>query len=101
MISRTFDGDIPFCFSLFVVRLRDEAASASTDGILIVEFSRDETVGQPTRAYFSLRSLRRKDIKTREAIDGPKADSKGASPARLYDGRRGSHADYLIVASLD
>ena len=30
-----FDGDIAFCFSLFVVRLRDEAASVSTGGILI------------------------------------------------------------------
>jgi hypothetical protein len=36
-----------FCFSLFVVRLRDEAASVSTGGILIVESSRDEMVGQP------------------------------------------------------
>jgi hypothetical protein len=36
-----------FCFSLFVVRLRDEAASVSTGGILIVEISRDWRIGQP------------------------------------------------------
>src|SRR4029077_10933979 len=47
IVSRTFDGTIAFCFSLFVVRLRDEAASVSTGGILIVEISRDEMVGQP------------------------------------------------------
>jgi hypothetical protein len=35
MVSRTFDGDISFCFSLFVARLRGEAASVSTGGILI------------------------------------------------------------------
>ena len=46
MVSRTFDGDIPFCFSLFVVRLRDEAASVSTGGILIVEISRGQRLGQ-------------------------------------------------------
>jgi hypothetical protein len=46
MVSRTFDGDIPFCFSLFVVRLRDEAASVSTGGILIIEISRGQRLGQ-------------------------------------------------------
>jgi hypothetical protein len=37
MVSRIFDGAIAFCFSLFAVRLRDEVASVSTDGILIVD----------------------------------------------------------------
>src|SRR6266513_691718 len=45
--SRIFEGDMAFCFSLFVVRLREEAGSVSTGGILIVEISRDEMVGQP------------------------------------------------------
>src|SRR6185312_10752451 len=45
--SRIFEDDIAFCFSLFVVRLRDEAASVSTGGILIGDSSRDETRGQP------------------------------------------------------
>src|SRR4030095_10200907 len=47
IVSRTFDGTIAFCFSLFVVRLRDEAASVSTGGILIRGISRGEMVGQP------------------------------------------------------
>src|SRR5882724_6410531 len=37
IVSRTFDGAVVLGFSLFVVRLRDEVASASTDGILIVD----------------------------------------------------------------
>ena len=35
------------------MRLRDEAASVSTDGILIVEISRSEMVGQPRQSYFN------------------------------------------------
>src|SRR5258708_19865197 len=45
--SRISDGDIALCFSLFVARLRGEAASVSTGGILIVEISRDQRLGQP------------------------------------------------------
>jgi hypothetical protein len=35
IVSRTFDAVIRFPFSLFVARLRGEAASVSTGGILI------------------------------------------------------------------
>src|SRR6478672_2171693 len=54
IVSRTFAGAILFCFSLFVVRLRDEVASVSTGGILIVEISRGEMVGQPRRSQWTL-----------------------------------------------
>src|SRR5207302_4443628 len=51
IVSRIFDGAIAFCSSLFAVRLRDEGASVSTDGILIVESSRSEMVGQPAQLW--------------------------------------------------
>src|SRR6266436_7836106 len=47
IVSRTFDGAICFCFSLFAVRFLGETASASAGGILIREVSCRENVGQP------------------------------------------------------
>src|SRR6266404_1434728 len=46
IVSRTFDGAVVLSFSLFVVRLRDEVASASTDGILIVDRNLSRERGQ-------------------------------------------------------
>src|SRR2546427_13001518 len=46
IVSRTFDGAVVLGFSLFVVRLRDEVASASTDGILIVDRNLSRERGQ-------------------------------------------------------
>src|SRR6266487_2583070 len=46
IVSRTFDGAVVLGFSLFVVRLRDEVASASTDGILIVDRNLSRQRGQ-------------------------------------------------------
>src|SRR6266478_5274019 len=45
IVSRTFDGAVVLGFSLFVV-LRDEVASASTDGILIVDRNLSRERGQ-------------------------------------------------------
>ena len=73
--SRTFDGIIVFCFSLLVVRLRDEADSVSTGGILIVEIVAvtkwlvNETAESEWRSIVEL---------------------SRACPAHFHDDRRGS-----------
>src|SRR2546423_8781529 len=92
IVSRTFDGDIAFCFSLFVARLRDEAASVSTGGILIVEISRSEMVGQPRQSYFNCIVDERRTMATlREATGASAVEPSRASSVHLHDDRTGSH----------
>lgn len=70
-----------FCFSLFGMRLRDEAVSVSTGGILIVEISRSEMVGQPRQSYFN----RVIDLaRLRKAIGGAVWPSRIASSATVF-----------------